>query len=134
MTQPVDTDARQRLITAIRGWVHMDNLAESFNRQAMNARQVRAKHEAEAIALMKQLGMSGSQIQISGGATLQLAHRRNSMPLTWSFLERELPKAGLSQQQAAGALTWLQGHRDVKEAEYLRKSVPGSKSVDSEKE
>lgn len=112
----------------------MDNLAESFNRQALNARQVRSKHEAEAIALMRELGLTASQIQISGGATLQLARRRNSVPLTWAFLERELPKSGLAPAQVATVLTWLQGHRDVKETEFLKKNVPGSKHMESDRE
>jgi len=112
----------------------MDNLAESFNRQAINARQVRSKHEAEAIALMRELGLTASQIQISGGATLQLAHRRNSVPLTWTFLERELPKSGLAPAQVATVVKWLQGHRDVKETEFLKKTVPGSKSTESDRE
>lgn len=124
------TDPRQRLITAIRGYVHMDNLVESFNAQATNAREVRAKHESDAVALIKQLGLQASTIQVSGGATLQLASRRNSGSLTWGYLEREIPawatQAGLKPTQAAGLLKWLQDHRDVREVEYLKKGGKGT--------
>ena len=120
-------DARQRLITAIREWVHMDNLAESFHQQAVNARSLRAKHEADAIALIKQLGMSESTFQLTGGAQLTLAQRRAPANLTWSYLEREVPawatRAGLTTVQSAALIKWLQEHRDVRETEYLKKAT-----------
>lgn len=123
---PSSSDPKQELVTAIRGWVHMDNLVESFNRQATNARQLRAKHETDAIRLIKQLGLNASQIQVSGGATLQLATRRSSETLTWSFLEREAhawaEHAGLTPTQSAGLIKWLHEHRDSKSTEYLKKS------------
>jgi hypothetical protein len=124
---PQTTDLRQRLITAIREWVHMDNLAESFNQQAMNARTLRAKHEADAISLIKQMGMSASTFQLTGGAQLTLAQRRTPANLTWSYLEREVPawasRAGLTPVQSAALIKWLQEHRDVRETEYLKKSA-----------
>lgn len=118
------TDPKQRLITAVRGYVHMDNLVESFNAQAANAREVRAKHEEDVITLMKQLGLQKSTLQISGG-TLQLTQRRTPAGLTWGYLEREIPawatSAGLKPNQVAGLLKWLQDHREIKEVETLKK-------------
>jgi hypothetical protein len=109
----------------------MDNLAESFTTQANNARTLRAKHEADAIATMKQLGMAGSTIQVSG-ATLQIQKRRSAGTLTWGYLEREIPvwatKAGLTPAQAASLMDWLQTHRDSKETEGLKKTVVGGGS------
>jgi len=128
---PVATaDPKQRLVAAIRGWVHMDNLAESHQRQAINARAVRAKHEAEAIDLMKQLGLTKSKIQVSG-AELHLSSHRSVMPLSWKYLEREVPawaaSARLSADQARGLLKWLQEHREYKESEGLEKTAPAPK-------
>jgi hypothetical protein len=118
------TDPKQRLITAVRGYVHMDNLVESFNAQAANAREVRSKHEETAITLMKQLGLQKSTLQISGG-TLQLTQKKTPAGLTWTYLEREIPAwataAGLKPTQAAGLLKWLQDHREIKEVEALKK-------------
>lgn len=104
----------------------MDNLAEGFARQATNARQVKATHETNAISLMKQLGLAGSTIQVSG-ASLQLVHKRSQGTLTWGYLEREVPlwatKAGLTPAQSQSLLTWLQEHRESKDVEMLKKSV-----------
>lgn len=104
----------------------MDNLAESFSHQASNARHVRAKHEADAIALMKQLGLAESTIQVSG-ATLQLIKKTTPGGLTWGYLEKEIPawatRSGLTPAQSQSLLTWLQAHREPKETEYLKKSL-----------
>jgi len=123
------TDPRQRLITAVRQYVHMDNLVESFNAQATNARELRNKHEGEVIGLMKQIGLQQSVIKVSGG-TLQLAQKKSPGPLTWGYLEREVPAwataNGLKPTQAASLIAWLQKHRDVRETEYLKKGSKGS--------
>jgi hypothetical protein len=120
----VSADAKTRLIAAIREYVHMDNLAEIHARQAANARAVRAKAESDAIALMKEMGLSASTIQVSG-ASLQIAKKKSSSGLTWGYLEREVPawatRAGLTASQSAGLLQWLQAHRETKEIEILRK-------------
>ena len=122
----VDADPKQRLVAAIRGWVHMDNLAESHQRQAINARTVRAKHETEAIGLMRQLGLTKSKIQVSG-AELHLASHRTVAPLSWKYLEREVPawaaSVRLPAEQARGLLKWLQEHREYKETEELEKTA-----------
>ena len=119
-------DPKQKLIQSIRGWVHMENLAESLNHQATNARRLRSQHEDDAIGLIKQLGLSKSTIQISG-ASLQLAARKEKGTLSWTYLEKEVPEwashAGVSPEKAAGLLKWLQEHREAKETEYLKKIV-----------
>lgn len=120
-------DNRTRLIQAIRGWVHMDNLAESFQTQATNAREVRSKHETEAIGLMKQMGLAASTIQVSG-ASLQLTTKREPGALTWTYIEREIPawaaQSGVGPAQAASLIKWLHDHRDAKEKEILKKTMP----------
>ncbi len=119
-------DPKQKLIQSIRGWVHMENLAESLNHQATNARRLRSQHEDDAIGLIKQLGLSKSTIQISG-ASLQLAARKEKGALSWTYLEKEVPEwashAGISPEKATGLLKWLQEHREAKETEYLKKIV-----------
>jgi len=104
----------------------MDNLAESFSHQASNARQVRTKHEGDAITLMKQLGLADSTIQVSG-ASLQLVKKTAPGGLTWGYLEKEIPawatRSGLTPAQSQSLLSWLQTHRESKETEYLKKSL-----------
>jgi hypothetical protein len=119
-------DNRTRLIQVIRGWVYMDKLVESHQAQAINAREVRSKHETEAIGLMKQMGLAASTIQVSG-ASLKLATKHEPGALTWTYLEREIPawaaQSGVSSAQAASLIKWLQDHRDTKEKEILKKTV-----------
>lgn len=135
-TTHTDKDPKIQLISAIRGWVHMDNLAETFNKQATNARQLRSKHETTAIQLMKDLHMESSSIQITGGATLQIAHRKERSGLTWGYLEREVvawaTHARLSPAQAQSLLSWLQTHRETHDTEYLKKGFthPGATTAD----
>jgi hypothetical protein len=126
------SDPKQQLITSIRGWMHMDNLVETFNRQATNARQLRAKHEETSIALMKQMGLAASTIQVSG-ASLQLKKSKNTEGLTWGFLEREIPawatQARLTPEQTASLLRWLHDRREVRETEYLKKTLEVPKAT-----
>lgn len=127
---PSNNDPKQQLITSIRGWMHMDNLVESFNRQATNARQLRSKHEENAVGLMKQMGLSASTIQVSG-ASLQLKKSKATEGLTWAYLEREIPawstQARLTPEQAASLLKWLHDRREVRETEYLKKTLDAPK-------
>lgn len=121
------TDPKSQLVAAIRAFVHMDNLAETHARQATNAREARTRHETDAIRLLRDMGMATSTIQISGGVSLALAHQRTPGALTWGYLEREVPawatRSGVSAAQAASLLQWLRDHRDVKESDYLKKTV-----------
>ncbi len=118
-------DSKSRLTAAIRSWVHFDNLVESLNHQTMNARELRAKHETDALSLLKQMGLTQTHIQITD-AQLQFASRRETVGLTWTYLEQQLPlwaaHTGVSAAQAKSLLTWLQTHREVKEKEYLKKT------------
>ena len=120
-------DPKSQLVAAIRSFVHMDNLAETHARQATNAREARARHEEDAIRLMRQMGMATSTIQVSGVVSLALAHQRTPGSLTWGYLEREVPawasRSGVSTAQAAELLQWLRDNRDMKESDYLKKTV-----------
>lgn len=122
---------KQKLGESIREWIHMDTLVESFNQQAANARQLRNKHEAESIRLMKELGLSASTIQVSGA---QLTMQKKQVPalLSWGYLEREIPawarQNGVSTTQATGLIKWLQDHRENKEVESLKKTALSRKA------
>jgi hypothetical protein len=126
MTDIVAKDPKQLLIESIRGWIHMDNLVESHTAQANNARTLRAKHEADAIALMKQMRLDKSTIQVSG-ASLTLQKKMAPAALSWGYVEREIPKwatrTGINPVQTQSLVKWLHEHRDVKETETLKKSI-----------
>jgi len=118
------TDPKQQLAAAIRGWIHMDNLTESFTKQASNARALRNQHEEESIRLIKSIGLQNSTIKVSG-AELKLESKKVTTGLSWSYLEKEIPawatKSGLTAVQSASLIKWLQSHRDTKEIESLKK-------------
>jgi hypothetical protein len=125
-TDVVKRDLKQRLITSIRGWIHMDNLLENHTAQASNSRQLRTKHEKDAIDAMKQLHLEASTIQVSG-ASLTLQKKAAPASLSWGYLEKEIPvwatHAGITAAQSQSLIRWLHDHREVKEVESLKKSV-----------
>jgi hypothetical protein len=127
MTELVSKDPKQRLIDSIRGWIHMDNLLENHTAQASNARAMRSKHEVDAIALMKQMRLDKSTIQVSG-ASLTIQKKTAPATLTWGYLEKEIPawaaRSGVSPTQSQSLIKWLHDHRDTKETESLKKSGP----------
>lgn len=118
------TDPKQQLAASIRGWIHMDNLVESFTKQASNARGLRTKHEDDSIRLIKSMGLQESTIKVSG-ASLKLETKKATSGLSWSYLEKEIPawatKSGLTPTQSASLLTWLHAHRTTSEVESLKK-------------
>ena len=117
-------DSKKQLIDAIRGWVHMDNLLENHTAQASNARNVRAKYEKEAIALIKQLHLDTSTIQISGGKLI-LQKKSTLGSLSWGYVEKEIEawakSANISPTQSKSLIQWLHDHRESKELESLKK-------------
>jgi hypothetical protein len=102
----------------------MDNLTESFTKQASNARSLRNKHEEEAIRLIKTLNLQNSTIKVSG-AELRLESKKTPSGLSWTYLEKEIPewatKSGITAVQSASLIKWLQTHREIKEVESLKK-------------
>ena len=103
----------------------MDNLLENHNAQAANARTLKHKHEAEAIALMKQMRLDKSTIQVSG-ASLTLQKKSAPATLSWGYLEKEVAawatQTGVSASQSQSLIRWLHDHREVKATESLKKT------------
>ena len=102
----------------------MDNLCENHAVQASKAREMRAKHEADAITYIKALKYEKSTIQVSG-AVLELQSKSVASAPTWGFLEKEIAAwsatSGVTSAQTQSLLKWLHAHREVKEVEHLRK-------------
>jgi hypothetical protein len=103
----------------------MDNLLENHNAQAANARALKNKHEADAIALMKQMRLDKSTIQVSG-ASLTLQKKSAPAALSWGYLEKEVAawatQAGVSASQSQSLIQWLHDRREVKATESLKKT------------
>jgi hypothetical protein len=70
----------------VRSWVHFDNLAATFTRQAQQARTARSRWEVQVVDFLKQNKMTNAIIQISGGR-LTLNEEKHAHPLTLQRLE-----------------------------------------------
>ena len=70
----------------VRSWVHFDNLAATFTRQAQQARTARSRWEVQVVDFLKQNKMTNAIIQISG-ARLTLNEEKHAHPLTLQRLE-----------------------------------------------
>ena len=119
-----EADTKRLLGEAVRSWIHMDNLCETHAVQASKAREMRAKHEADAITYIKALKYEKSIIQVSG-AVLELQSKSVASAPTWGFLEKEIAAwsatSGVTSAQTQSLLKWLHAHREIKEVEHLRK-------------
>ena len=119
------TEKKQQIVTAIRNWIHMDNLYESLHHQATNARAVRDKQEEEVLALLNELNLTNSVIQVSG-ATLQVEKRKGGCPpSTWPPLEQAIlswgARSNVSRTQAHDLIRYLHNRFSSTEREYLKK-------------
>ena len=72
--------------TMVRSWVHFDNLAATFSRQAQQARTARSRWEEQILSLLRTNKMTNAIIQISGGR-LTVVEEKHSQPLTLQRLE-----------------------------------------------
>jgi hypothetical protein len=90
----------QTLADMIRSWVHFDNLAATFTRQAQQARTARHRWESQIIDNLKQSKMTNAIIQIAGGR-LTVHEEKHANPLTLQRLEELLH--GYFQQRPPGS-------------------------------
>ena len=112
------------LATAVRQWVHFDNLAESLNKQVTNVRSLRNEYETKILTLMQQQNLQNATLKITG-ATLQYASRTKPTDLSWAFLEDQLHeyfKTAGKRDETSEILEFLQKHRGGKMVEYLKKT------------
>lgn len=113
-----------KLASAIREWVHFDNLAESLNKQVANVRALRSKSESQILTLLQQQNLQNAKLKITG-ATLQYATRTKASDLTWAFLEEQLHeyfRTTGKRDETSEIIEFLQTHRDGKTVEYLKKT------------
>ena len=78
--------AAQSFAEKVRSWVHFDNLAATFMRQAQQARSARARWEEQIIEYLQSNNMTNAIIQISGGR-ITLQEEKHHNPLTLQRLE-----------------------------------------------
>lgn len=116
---------KEELVYAVRHYVHFDNLAETLNKQILNARSMRAKFENDILIMLETQGMKNAVLQISG-ATLQRQTKYQSTHLSWSFLEEQLHeyfKIKGKPDETSNILEFIQKHRGGKSVDYLKKTL-----------
>ena len=79
------------LSTWVRNYVHYDNLAGNYSKQATGARKLRDEFESKIITNLRANSMDNAIIQISG-ARLQVAEDKTAPSMTLPRLESYLHK------------------------------------------
>jgi hypothetical protein len=105
----------QNLAEMIRSWVHFDNLAATFTRQAQQARTARARWEAQVLENLSASKMLNAIIQIAGGR-LTVHEEKHAHPLTLQRLETLLheyyaKKAPGSNDESADIMAFIKANR-----------------------
>jgi len=121
--QPAVTN-QQRLQLAVRAWVHFDNLANTFNKQAQNARAQKQVHEKEVQNILFAMQQSTAILEVNG-ARLQFQQKETKSNLSWSWLQDNLRAWFMSSESrgktAEDLFKYLQGRRSTKITESLEK-------------
>jgi hypothetical protein len=121
---PTPAGNPEDLSTAVRQWVHFDNVAENLNKQIANVRALRAEYEAKVLELLARQNIRHATLRVTG-ATLQYATKSKSTDLSWSFLEEQLHEYFRTKgtaDQTSDILAFLHRHRGGKTIEYLKKT------------
>ena len=116
----------QSLATMVRSWVHFDNLAATFSRQAQQARSARARWEEQILGILRSNKMTNSVIQITGGR-LTVAEEKHSQPLTLQRLETLLheyynKKPAGSDDETMDIMSYIKNNRGHSIETRLKKS------------
>jgi hypothetical protein len=115
---------QQRLQQAVRAWVHFDNLANTFNKQATNARNQKAIHEKEVQDILYAMQQQNAILEVNG-AKLQFQRKETKSNLSWSWLQDQL-RAWFTSPESRGKgnqelFKFLQDRRSVKISESLER-------------
>jgi hypothetical protein len=126
MSAPPSTLDAHSLSEMVRSWVHFDNLAATFSRQAQQARTARARWEAQVIDHLRASRMTNAILQIAGGR-LTVHEEKHAQPLTLQRLESLLHEfyaqrpAG-SDDETVAILAFIKSHRSHTLETRLKKS------------
>jgi hypothetical protein len=124
-SQPGDLQT-QDLASMIRSWIHFDNLAATFSRQAQQARSARARWESQAIAYLTKNNLTNAIIQISG-ARLTLNQEKHAQALTLQRMEGLLheyfsKKPTGSNDETVDIMAYIKANRGSSVETRLKKS------------
>lgn len=115
---------QQRLQQAVRAWVHFDNLVNTFNKQATNARTQKAIHEKEVQDILHAMQQQNAILEVNG-AKLQFQRKETKSNLSWSWLQDQLRSWFISPESKGKGnqelFKFLQDRRSVKISESLER-------------
>lgn len=123
---PTQTMVPNQLGEMIRSWVHFDNLAATFTRQAQQARTARARWEEQILSHLKTNRLTNAIIQIAGGR-LTVHEEKHAQPLTLQRLEQLLheyfqARPPGSDDETLAIMTFIKTHRGHVVETKLKKS------------
>ena len=124
--EPIGQLDTQNLGTMVRSWVHFDNLAATFSRQAQQARTARSRWEEQIIKTLHETNMSKAVIQITGGR-ITLVEEKHSQSLTLQRIESLLheyynKKAKGSDDETMDIMNYIKQNRGSSIETKLKKS------------
>ena len=110
----------------VRSWVHFDNLAATFSRQAQQARTARARWEEQILGHLKANRLTNAIIQIAGGR-LTVHEEKHAQPLTLQRLEQLLheyfeQRPPGSDNETMDIMAFIKTHRGFTLETRLKKS------------
>lgn len=125
-TEELSNPSGRNLGDMVRSWLHFDNLAATFTRQAQQARTARHRNEVQILDYLKANRMMNAIIQLGTGR-LTANEERHALPLTLQRLEGLLH--GYFQQRPPGSddeteqiLKFIKEHREVTRDVKLKKT------------
>jgi hypothetical protein len=118
------------MATMVRNYVHYDNLANNYSKQASGARKLRDEFEGKIITNLRANNMENAIIQISGGARLQCTEEKTPPSLTLPRLETYLQKyyaqkgSGINETEAILRFIRLQKQQETQVHACLKRISP----------
>lgn len=113
-TPPAAQQPQSQFPLWVRSWVHYDNMANTYNKQATAARKMRDMNEVNIIRNLQHNNMTNAKIQITGGI-LSVAEEKNTPSLTLPRLEEMLhayfKQKGNHMDETADILRFLKQQR-----------------------
>lgn len=107
----------------VRNWIHQNDLASTFMKQSLKARQIRDEYEKKVIDHLTQTHMENAIIQISDGR-LSVVEERVPRSLTMKNIETLLhgyfAKKG-GRDETTDVMNYLRGHRGVDRVKRLKR-------------
>ena len=123
---------QNELPSLVRNFIHYDNLASNYSKQASGARNLRNEYESKVIHALRSHNMENAIIQVSG-ARLQLAEEKSapslSMPRLQQYLDRFYAQKGTGVNETEAILRFirLQKVNDTQTVACLKKiSIPAN--------